>query len=89
LSTSVEQILAQDVCRPNTELGTALGFDSVTHGNNDIKVVEYYGMYLSFSGNSTVPSGCQGFLDYHFFRQFAFFKDIINVKAYVLFGCLK
>ena len=76
---ALDDVFAQDLRRPNSELRRPPRIHPITDGNDCVQIVEINRVFLRFTFNSTVPSGCFHFGNNHSFNQFTTFKDILQM----------
>ena len=79
----VNDVPAQHIGCPASELNAPLGFDSISYRDNDIQVVQFCPVPLA------IGRSCQGFLDNCVSLKLALLKAVVHVEAYVLLGCVK
>lgn len=82
---TLEEVLLEDTCGPNSELCASLAFDTIAHRYDDIKVVEFEFLTLCLTIYGSMWSGCKGILDYHFLLKFTFSEDVAYMEGYILF----
>ena len=85
-SITFYKVLLQHLVRPDTELRTALRFNTVANRDNHVEIIS---RNFTLHGAMALLLNYQVFLDSCLTFEFAFFEQIVYMKTDILFGRVK